>query len=93
MFLLCSHADHARLPTMAHDLSKLRSASDDDIKQCIAHGLLFRGRKRTHDFDHRLADIAASVLLEHLMRSGFVILKKPEAPPFSAPYPYAPKPE
>ena len=39
--------------------------------------LRFDGRKRKHDAGEFMAAIVAKRLVEHLERSGFVIMKKP----------------
>lgn len=62
----------------------LRQAPDpadlDDVQQSIAFALRFPGRKRIHTADEAMARITAERLVEHLRRSGFVIMKKPPAP-------------
>jgi hypothetical protein len=62
-------------PSDADD--KLAAAPPDDLANTIAFALRFEGRKRTHDADDIMARLVAKRLVEHLSRSGYVILKKP----------------
>jgi hypothetical protein len=43
----------------------------------LAFALRYSGRKRTHDAGEMMAAIVAKRLVEHLERSGFVVMKKP----------------
>jgi len=43
----------------------------------LAFALRFQGRKRVHNADEFMSVIVAERLVEHLKRSGFVIMKKP----------------
>jgi hypothetical protein len=51
----------------------------------LAFAGCFQGRKRVHNADEFMSVIVAERLVEHLERSGFVIMKKPRfakaAPP------------
>jgi len=58
----------------------LRPADLDDIQQSLAFALRYQGRKRVHDADEAMARIVAERLVEHLRRSGFVVMRKPPAP-------------
>ena len=42
-----------------------------------AFALRYRGCKRTHDAGEMMAAIVAKRLVEHIERSGFVVMKKP----------------
>jgi hypothetical protein len=57
----------------------LRPATPDELADSLAFALSFAGRKRTHDADEIMAAIVARRLVEHLERSGFVVMKKPPA--------------
>ncbi len=43
----------------------------------LAFALRFQGRKRVHNADEVMSVIVAERLVEHLERSGFLIMKKP----------------
>jgi hypothetical protein len=62
------------------ELSHLSVAGHDDIRQAVAHGLRFDGRKRIRYADDSLANIAADHLVRHLESCGYMILKKPTSP-------------
>lgn len=55
----------------------LRPATVDEIADALAFSLRFDGRKRVHTADELMAGITARRLVEHLERSGFVVMKKP----------------
>jgi hypothetical protein len=61
---------------------QLRPATAEEIEQTLAFALQFHGRKRVHHGDELMARITAERLVEHLERSGFVVMKKP---PLAAP--------
>ena len=46
--------------------------------------LRFNGRKREHGADEIMANITAGRLIEHLERSGFVVMCKPGLAPHGA---------
>ncbi len=54
----------------------LRPATDDELKDSLSFGLRFAGRKRVHAADDFMARIAAENLVQHLQRSGYVVMKK-----------------
>jgi hypothetical protein len=56
---------------------KLTPASPDDIAATLAFALRFQGRKRVHNADELMSEIVAKRLVEHLERSGFVVMKRP----------------
>jgi DNA mismatch repair protein MutH len=58
---------------------RLTPASPDDLAQTLAFALRFNGRKRTRDAGEIMAQIVAERLVEHLTRSGFVVMKRPPA--------------
>jgi hypothetical protein len=63
----------------------LTPATPGDLADALAFALRFDGRRRKHDAAEMMAQIVAKRLVEHLERSGFVVLKKPpiggSAPP------------
>lgn len=61
---------------------ELRPATAEEIGQSLAFALRYDGRRRVHHADDAMARITAERLVEHLQRSGFVLLRKPDlAPP------------
>ena len=54
---------------MPHDL-QLRVATAEEIEDAVAFGLRFHGRKRVHQGDEFMAQIAAERLVKHLEQSG-----------------------
>ena len=58
----------------------MEEANPEDITQSLSFALLYTGRKRARDADTMMADIVAKRLVEHLQRSGFVIMKRPPGP-------------
>ena len=50
-----------------------------------ADALRFNGRKRAHDADETMARITAERLVEHLERSGYVVMHKPPLGQHGAP--------
>jgi hypothetical protein len=55
----------------------MRQAKQGEAARALSFALLYQGRKRVHDADLMIADIVAKRLVEHLLQSGFVIMKKP----------------
>jgi hypothetical protein len=64
------------------DTGPLRPASAEEIATALSFALRYDGRKRVHDADDAMARITAERLVQHLQRSGFVIMK---SAPGSAP--------
>jgi hypothetical protein len=73
------------MPEPAQD--KLRPATPQEIVESLSFALQFRGRKRVHTADSTMAHITAERLVEHLMHSGFVVMKAPPAAALQAPMP------
>jgi hypothetical protein len=61
---------------------QLHPASPDEIADSLSFALRYYGRKRVHHADDAMARITAQRLVEHLTRSGFVLMKRP---PLAAP--------
>jgi hypothetical protein len=57
--------------TMSDDLNTLCRATADDVADALAFALRFQVRKKTHN-----ADEIMSLIVSHLERSGFVVMKK-----------------
>ncbi len=62
---------------MTDALDRLTPAAPEDLADALAFALRFDGRKRKHDAAEMMAGIVAKRLVEHLERSGFVVMKKP----------------
>jgi hypothetical protein len=56
---------------------RLTPADADEVADALAFALRFQGRKRVHNADELMSEIVAKRLVEHLERSGFVVMKKP----------------
>jgi hypothetical protein len=59
------------------DIARLIPADPDDIRQSIAHGLRYDGRKRVRRADDSMAAIAADHLVRFLEARGYVVMKRP----------------
>lgn len=77
--------DLAYFARMPDELLQLRPATPDEVAETLSFALLFDGRRRVHHADDTMARITADRLLQHLERSGFVVMKKAPAPPPRAP--------
>ena len=51
--------------------------TSSDLAAALAHALRYQGGKRVHNADEIMAEIVAKRLVEHLERSGFVLMKRP----------------
>jgi len=56
---------------------RLTPATPEDVADALAFALRFQGRKRVHNADELISKIVAKRLVEHLERSGFVVMKRP----------------
>ncbi|GBR02693.1 hypothetical protein HW511_09390 [Asaia siamensis] len=54
----------------------LRPADTADIAEALIHALRFDGRRRVHDADELMAGVVAARLVAHLVRCGFVLMKR-----------------
>lgn len=61
------------------DKLNLRLASHEEIEQSLSFALRFDGRKRVRHADDAMARITAERLVQHLERSGYVLMKRPGA--------------
>lgn len=59
------------------DADRLTPADPRDLADTLAFALRYSGRRRVHDASEMMAAIVAKRLVEHLERSGFVVMKKP----------------
>ena len=62
----------------------LRPATADEVADCLAHALQYNGRKRFRGAEHFQARMTADHLFRALELSGFVLMRKPPAPPHSS---------
>jgi len=62
---------------MSSTAENLSLAKPAEIADAIAFALRYSGRKRVHDSAEIMAGIVAKRLVEHLERSGFVVMKRP----------------
>ena len=66
------------------DTPTLRPATREELAQSLSFALRFNGRKREHGADEIMANITAERLIEHLERSGYVVMSKPGLAPHGA---------
>ena len=53
-------------------------ASAQEVQEILSFALRYAGRKRVHHADGAMARITAERLVQHLERSGLVLMKRPE---------------
>lgn len=63
----------------------LRPATIEEIETNLSFALRYSGRKHVRQGDELMANITAERLVEHLLRSGFVVMKRPPAKAPSTP--------
>jgi hypothetical protein len=59
---------------MPDDRDSLSTA--EDVADALAFALRFQGRKRVHNADELMSAIVAKRLVEHLERTGFVVMEE-----------------
>lgn len=62
---------------MTDTADNLKPATSDDLAGALAFALRFHGRKRIHNADEIMARIVVERLVDHLLRSRFVLMKLP----------------
>ncbi|MGH7122638.1 MAG: hypothetical protein ACREFP_27210 [Acetobacteraceae bacterium] len=55
----------------------LSPATLEELRESLSFALRFEGRKRVHHADEVMARITAERLIQHLERSGYVVMKRP----------------
>ena len=70
------------------DADRLRPATPAEIADSLSFALRYDGRRRVHHADDAMARITADRLVAHLTRSGFVLMKRPDAAAPSAKSPW-----
>ena len=61
------------------DEPSLRPATPSELADSLSFALRYDGRRRVHPADDAMGRITADRLVEHLQRSGFIVLKRPDA--------------
>ena len=61
------------------DKPELRPATTGELQESLSFALRYEGRKRVHHADDVMARITAERLVRHLERSGYVLMKRPDA--------------
>jgi hypothetical protein len=61
---------------MTDPADQLTPADPRDLADALAFALRYQGRKRVHNADEIMSEIVAKRLVEHLERSGFVVMKR-----------------
>ena len=61
------------------DKRTLHPATAAELEETLSFALLYAGRKRVHTADDVMARVTAERLVQHLERSGFVLMKRPAA--------------
>jgi hypothetical protein len=57
----------------------LRPATTGELQESLSFALRYERRKRVHHADDVMARITAERLVRHLERSGYVLMKRPDA--------------
>ena len=57
----------------------LKPATPEDLAEALAFALRYSGPKQVRDSGEIMAGIVSNRLVEHLERSGFVVMKRPPA--------------
>ena len=61
------------------DKRELRPATTGELQESLSFALRYEGRRRVHHADDMMARITAERLVRHLERSGYVLMKRPDA--------------
>ncbi len=61
------------------DKRSLRPATSAEIEETLSYALRYAGRCRAHTADDVMARVTAERLVQHLERSGYVLMHKPTA--------------
>ena len=64
---------------MPDDREALSPATPEDVRDALAFALTHDGKRQFRTSGEMMAKITARHLLEHLERSGFVLMKEPPA--------------
>ncbi len=61
------------------DKRTLHPATVAELEESLSFALRYAGRRRVHSADDVMARITAERLVQHLERSGYVLMKRPAA--------------
>jgi len=61
------------------DKRMLHAATAAEIEETLSYALRYAGRKRVHTADDVMARVTAERLVRHLERSGYVLMRRPNA--------------
>ena len=61
------------------DKRTLRPATTSELEETLSFALRFAGKKRVHTADDVMARVTAERLVQHLEKSGYVLMKRPTA--------------
>jgi hypothetical protein len=61
------------------DISNLRPATSEEIAEALSFALRFDGRKPFPQSNSLMARVTAEHLVQHLLRCGFELMKRPAA--------------
>ena len=69
-------------PMPDHDGEQLRPATREELVDSLSFAIRYQGRKRVRDADADsfMGRAAAERLVEHMLQSRFVVMKRPPAP-------------
>jgi len=62
---------------MTQPVDLLLNARPEELADALQHGLRYDGRRRVHDADEFMARLVAERLVAHLLRCGFVLMRRP----------------
>ena len=63
------------------DKRNLHPATTSELEESLSFALRYAGKKRVHSADDVMARVTAERLVQHLDRSGYVLMKRPAAAP------------
>ncbi len=61
------------------DKRNLHPATAAELEESLSFALRYAGKKRVHSADDVMARVTAERLVQHLERSGYVLMKRPAA--------------
>ena len=61
------------------DTRNLRPATSAEIEESLCFALRYAGKRRVYSADDVMARVTAERLVQHLDRSGYVLMKRPAA--------------
>ncbi len=61
------------------DKRNLHPATSAELEESLSFALRYAGKKRVHSADDVMARVTAERLVQHLDRSGYVLMKRPAA--------------